>query len=443
MTAPAYLIPLLGAVLLVAGILLLRRGQWPRRTGTTPHCSKCGYNLSSLVTLPDQLPRCPECGTPATPWRIKLGERPIRPSLVWAGGALAILGILSLTSLFSTSLRDFQWIHLEPLGWLLRDLGSQRTSARQRSWSEIMRRENAGLLSEADESKVIDRALQGRALTMDSHDDVIAEYVARRYLDNKLTPAQSDRFFARITDVQLAVRPVVGAQSPLPYVIRSEHPRPGDWQLIMWVSRTQVDDRAPEKPDRPIGYDFGGQLTAEIERHAVTPGVHHLRVRVQLLAAPTATLGTSVDLDNPAPGEHVVTKDLCGNFTVVQGRTPITVLTTPDVSELRRNIDVDVRPANGYRTDLVVVRARADNLPVDAAFTVSIRAGAREYPVGDWIVKRSSNLDTTWVPKEPTVDRLDGAEFVLRSDETLARRTVDLDQVWKGQIVVPVPKRKN
>jgi hypothetical protein len=290
---------------------------------------------------------------------------------------------------------------------------------------------------------VIDRGLQGGALAIGSHDDVIAEYVARHYLDNKLTAAQTDQFFARITAVQLIVRPVVGAQSSLPYIIRSVHPRPGDWQLIIWVSRTQVDDRAPEKPDRGIGYDFGGQLSAEIERHAVMPGVHHLRVRVQLLAAPTAILGTSVDLDNPAPGEHVLTKDLRGTFTVVQGLTPITVFISPDASELRRRIDVDARPANGFRTDLLVVRARADNLPVDAAFTLSIRAGAREYPVGEWVVKKGSNVDTTWVPKEPTVDCLQGAEIILRSGEALARRTVDLNQVWKGQIVFPIAGRKD
>ena len=124
MTAPAHLLPLLGAALSVAGILLLRHGRWPRRTGTTPHCSKCDYILTSLITVPDQIPRCPECGTPAAAGRITLGERPIRRSLVWAGSALAILGVLLLASLLTTSIRHFQWIHLEPLGWLLRDLSS-------------------------------------------------------------------------------------------------------------------------------------------------------------------------------------------------------------------------------------------------------------------------------------------------------------------------------
>lgn len=438
MTAPAYLVPLLGVALSIAGLLLVRRGRWPRRVGTTPHCSKCDYILTDLVTVPDQLPRCPECGTPATPWRIRLGERPIRPSLIWSGSALAVLGALLLTSLLSTSVRSFQWIHLEPLEWLLGDLDNGSPSTRERSWNEIMRRDNAGLLSEADKSMVVDRGLQSRPLFIFSHGDVIANYLAGRYLKNKLSDAQTDAFFARITDVQLTIRPLVGTKSPLPYVVNSLNPTPARWQLVMGISQTQVDDRAPERPQRRVDY----YVKTAIEQHGAPPGMHRLRVRIKLLSDPHLG-GTSVDLDNPVPGQHVITRDLSGTFKVVEGRTPIAVLTMPAAAELRRKIIAKVSPSHGDRADAISVYMEADQLPCNAPFAVSIRARGREYPIGNWVVKKDTNVGSYWFPEEATLDDLDGAEIVLRSDETLARRTVDLQQIWKGRIVIPVPKRKD
>ena len=444
MTTPAHLLPLLGATLLAAGLVLLHRGRWPRRSGTTPHCSKCDYILSSLVMVPDQLPRCPECGTPATPDRITLGERRARPSFVWSGGGLAVLGLALVASLLSARIRHFQWIHHEPLGWLLRDLGSANASVSQTAWNEILRRDNAGLLTEKQKSLVVDTGLQKRIFLIKGRgNNDVATYAAQRYMDGKLTDAQTRQFFDWMTDVQLIVRPVVGEDSPLPYTVRATGTEPADWHFMMKVAQTQVDDLPPARPGFNSGIDFYSEISAAIERHWAKPGLHHLRVKVKLFpASPNVDNPYIVNLDKPPPGQTVFTRELSTTYRVIEGQTPIEVVTQPDGSEIARKIQAQIY--QGDRDGPWIIHAVTDPLPYNAAFTVTVRTGTKDYRLEDWIVRKASGDDNViYLPEQVDLSSVDRVELVLRSDEIAARRTVDLKQIWKGQIVIQVPKRKN
>lgn len=79
---------------LLAGLVLLKLGLWPRRRGTDPHCRKCGYNL---IATSGQI--CPECGSPVRPATVLRGESWRRPGLILIGGLLAIFGGVSLPKL--------------------------------------------------------------------------------------------------------------------------------------------------------------------------------------------------------------------------------------------------------------------------------------------------------------------------------------------------------
>lgn len=443
-TRLSILLPTLGALFVAAGAFLLKRGRWPRRTGTTPHCSKCGYILSCLITVPDPTPRCPECGTPATSGRIRLGERSIRPSFIWAGSLLTMVGVLLLASLLAASIRHIQWIHHEPLGWLLRDLGSPNASVSRTAWNEILRRDNAGLLSEKEKSLLVDTGIQKRiALTKGWGYNEVATYAAQRYLDGKLSDAQTHQLFDWITDVQLVVRPMVGEDSPLPYIVRAIGPEPAGWHFWMAVSQTQVDELPPARPSFNSGIDFSSEISAAIERHWTKPGLHRLRVKVKLFPAPPNVDNPYiVDLDNPPPGQTVFTRELSATYRVIPGRTPIAVIAQPDASEIRRRIHAQTYQGDPYGP--WIIHVVADPPPVGAAFTVTVRSGAKEYHLEDWIVRKPSDDDMVFydLPSQLEMGNSDGVELILRSDEIAARRTVDLKQVWKGQIVVPVPKRK-
>jgi hypothetical protein len=441
----AILLPTLGTLLVAAGGFLLKRGRWPRRVGTTPHCSKCGYILSGLITVPDPIPRCPECGTPATPGRIRLGERPVRPAFAWAGGTLALLGALLLASLLAARIRHIQWIHFEPLGWLLRDLASRNASVSRTAWNEILRRDNAGLLSEKEKSLVVDTGIQKRiVLTKGWGYNEVATYAAQRYLDSELTDAQTHQLLDWITGVQLVVRPMVGEDSPLPYTVRATGAEPADWHFLMNVAQTRVDELPPARPGFNGGIDFYSEISGAIERHWTKPGLHRIRVKVKLFPAPPNFDNPySVDLDNPPPGQTVFTRELSARYRVIEGQTPIAVITQPDASEIRRKIQAQTYQGDPYGP--WIIHAVADPLPVDATFTVTVRSGAKEYRLEDWIVRKASDDDKVFydLPYPLATGKLDGVELILRSDEIAARRTVDLKRIWKGQIVIPVPKRKD
>jgi hypothetical protein len=183
--------PVFGVLLTVVSGILLRRGRWPRRVGDTPHCRKCDYILSGAQA------RCPECGTAVQPSTVVCGERHRRTGLTLLGGGFALLGLAVLTLLAIGVVSRLPWARIEPLGWLLNDLGgnSSRSSS---AWAEIQWRADENLLSDEQQNAVVERGLklQAAGSAPSGPGSNILDFVARRYVDNKLSPEQADAFFA-------------------------------------------------------------------------------------------------------------------------------------------------------------------------------------------------------------------------------------------------------
>ena len=278
------------------------------------------------------------------------------------------------------------------------------------AWDEILRRDNAGLLSEKEKSLVVDTGIQKRiALTNPWGQNEVATYAAQRYLDSKLTDAQTRQLFHWMTDVQLVVRPTVGEDSPLPYTVCATGTEPANWQFLMTVAQTQVDELPPARPRPDFACGFHGEISAAIERHWTKPGLHRLRVRAKLCAWPQNGIYT-IDFNNPPPGQTVITRDLSGTFRVIEGQTPIAVITQPDASEIRRKIQAETY--NQYRPNAWVIHTVPDRFPVDAAFTVWVRSGAKKYRLEDWIVRKGSDDDKVFydLPYPLDMDKLDAVE---------------------------------
>jgi hypothetical protein len=212
---------------------------------------------------------------------------------------------------------------------------------------------------------------------------------------------------------------------------------------MMKVAQTQVDDLPPARPDFNSGIDFYSEISAAIERHSTKPGLHRLRLKVKLFPAPPNVDNPYiVNLDNPPPGQTVFTRELSTTYRVIEGQTPIEVVTQPDASEIARKIQAQIY--QGDRGGPWIIHAVVDPLSFNVAFTVTVRSGKKEYRLEDWIVRKASGDDNViYLPERVDLSKVDGVELILWSDEVAARRTVDLKQIWKGQIVLQVPKRKN
>ena len=424
---------LLGCIgFFLVGIILIQRGRWPARTGTTPHCRNCDYILTGLTA-----DRCPECGESIQPRNVVFGERHRRPKLVFAGVTLALLGLFPLGLATIGSVKQIDWIRYRPTTWLIDDLNTPLAS--DTAWREIQRRIAVGSVSESHLHLLSEKALQFQKQPKASSsmtDSALLQFLGKRYVDGKLTATQKDRFFDNALKVTISARPLVGSQDSLPYWISATGRGPDGW----WVRSRRVEWRIDDGPTHPPdsgssgSSSFGGGASGSSLPADQPVGKHRLHMKVELAASRPG----SPNRDD-GPFERTVTRDLEADFEVIPGHAPISLVTAPTSETLRPLFKLQLSLNTYSLSANIDVKA----LPVDLAFDVFIRTGGKEYLFGGINFKK--NIDSNYgiggggngYP-QPFPDHVD---IILRSSETVARSTTNLTQIWKGEIVfkdVPV-----
>lgn len=427
---PSLVLPTVGALHVMVGALLLKRGWWPRRVGQTAHCPKCDYILAGAPS------RCSECGTSVVARNIVRGERKRRPALALLGGFIAVFGLAVLILVGTAFARLIDWNHHKPLAWLLHDLRSGNASLNASAWDELQRRLDAHILFDTDQARIVDAALQAQrtAALPPRVDKDISAYVADRFLGRKLSAAQADRFFAQIMTITLTVRPVVGSASRVPYwIVVKGRELPGWWQRVSTIE-AQVDGGPIEELDASSGGEFdGGSSWGGTLPPVRAPGRHRLRVRIEFVADINRGAGV-VWNDNAAFARRAV-QDLFADFNVVERQTPIELLTQPDASVLCPRLHVQFRRLSNSSDFGMDVAANA--LPVDAAFDVLLRSGGKEFPAGH-VSFRKGQEGVVWnMVQNLPPDWPAQADVIFRSSEAVARDTPDMTLIWKGEIVLP------
>ena len=134
MMIPVWLIWTTAAVATVLGFWLLRSARRVPRIGATPHCRRCGYNLTGLLNPREVKPnaergignsgRCPECGATYDDRNIVFGERPKRALLLSIGLVLAMAGATGIVTQGVSTARRINWVKHWPTAWLVADLQS-------------------------------------------------------------------------------------------------------------------------------------------------------------------------------------------------------------------------------------------------------------------------------------------------------------------------------
>jgi hypothetical protein len=424
------LLPALGAILLAIGALLLKLGWWPRRVGRTAHCRKCDY---ILVGSPQ---RCPECGTPVNARSIVHGERHRRSGLAWSGGVLAFLGLALLLLYTSGVARSIDWIRYKPLSWLLHDLRSGNASLDAPAWGEIQRRLDAGRLSEPDQARVTDVLLQVPATAFPTAAErSMSTFLAGRFLDHKLTAAQADAFFNGMLTTQLLVRPVVGSTNRVPYRIAGTGRGLDGWWMRMRMIEAHVDDGPAQYLGGAIGSNFQGGWTSGSTLPPVhAPGTHHVRVKIEIAA--DVDRGNGVNWNDNTPVARRMTRDLSANFQVIDGQAPIQTVAQPDASVLRPLLKVRFDPnLSDPRAWEMMVDAAA--LPVNVAFDIFVRINGHEHPAGTVTIPKGMPGGYGNSVRDVPPDWPAHADVIFRTSQAAARDTVDLTQIWQGEVVLP------
>lgn len=417
------MIALITLPLLALGAWLFKRGLWPARIGSTPHCRKCDYILTGI-----QADRCPECGGSIGGRNVRRGERRRKPRST-AIGLLLIVIPLALESVYlSSELRRIDWYRHRPAAWVINDLSElDDFGPRTKAWAELERRIGAGSLPAGQHDALVELALreQERGDFAINYMYPLVNFVWHEYTNGRLTDAQADHFFDTAMKVQLEVRQPTGAADRVPFRISSTGCR-AVWSLFVYAKQLGiwVDGSKKSEWEKSQADSVGGWRTTSFLLDSLPPGSHRLRVDLEVTGCRDLIPGHAPD--------RVRTVQLTADFEVTRDEPPLKRTTLPDASRIKGTLFPFVYL---NRTSPTPMTGTIDcNSWMDAAFDVFARVDGKEYPLGgvSYHLGGSCGFGTANPPPgDPkTVD------LILRSSETVARQTVDVQEIWEGEIVL-------
>jgi hypothetical protein len=450
---------------LVFGFALLYLALRGRRVGHEPFCRKCGYNLTGAVG-----DLCSECGQPIKPSSVVYGVRKRRPVLAAFG-----VGILLMACLLGSGLLSkIEWYHYFPTSIVLNDLGSTDAATAQRAWDELQRRRKAGQLTLSHREKLIDICLADQASTNPSplHGKLL-EHLAACYMKRSFTPAQQEIFFSQLIDLRIEARPRVVKGDPLPVratlTFRSKRL---PFRLILKTKQLRVNEQPIEGKIQaawkgwfgdypltlggiPLAYEHPGKATLDAELtvklHDWTPkpregmaysrnveqresewgipiyeGTFDLSARTEILATEPANYITYVN----GPEADAAVLAGVGSVKVTMART-----TTWDKASGSMK---PVWGSSSFSCRTSSVGSKAQPMPAYVLGRVFALIGGKEYEAGRvWESQGdttcSINVDISLPPDlEPGQDM----DLIIRSDDDLARQTIDVFKAWSGEVVL-------
>ena len=422
LTLISYILPI---ALMLIGLIALKLGFWPRRTGNTPHCPKCGYAL-----VGNQSGTCPECGHAFTDATVARGERRRHKGVGFTGLVLLLLGLAIGGGLWFS---DIDWYRHLPEGWIVKDAGSSNPTIARRAWEELLRRQAIAPLSQDVEKNLTDIALKEQASPSPGPMlEPMLQFLARRFLDKKMTDQQADQFFLNTTNPSLLTRDTVAARDTVPVQItyRGRGPSMG-WSYRLSTKDVKVGDRTIQMGGSMGGGGLGGAGTSTTYVNGLPAGEYPLEahIRVEIFHSP---LGSNTT----AP---VWARDLTLKSTlkvVPQDASEMVKLTDrPDLAEQIRNslrVEQFTKNIDGS-CDLGV---HIEKPPMNVAFSVFARSGGKEFRMGEIAGDTTINMGSFMHPSGIGDIPVGKMQLIFRSDPAVARKTVDLVEIWKGEVIL-------
>jgi len=390
---------LIGLVALIAGLIILKIGLWPRRRGDTPHCRKCGYNLTALTSE-----RCPECGTEVSPKTTVQGERRRSTGKTILGTALLVIALTWLAS----PLAGINTWRFYPTFAVIPYLQSSNYTTAQAAWDEIERRMAAG----------------------------------------KLSVSQRTTVFDRFTHFQLAVRPQIALGDPPIFAVRNtsaNYAIPRDIIEVVQPLELWIDGEHQNVADFNSDEDVGHGESGWPIPFDCSPGKHNLKVTftVERYLMSCGPLGQGISYNVQTLLDQR-TMTMQGSFEILATRPAddIKLIGRPELTRAIQNlIDVDSLWINHTSQQTFIMFYIKGPLSDNVAFDPFVKVGDREYPVSSFTVARGHGQTGIEVHGEYDGPLIQFADVILRPSKTAARETPDFFEIWGGELVykdVPV-----
>lgn len=292
----------------------------------------------------------------------------------------------------------------------------------------------------ADRQRLAAVALVAQAAAGFNRRDDLLDWLGNQVAQKTIPESQRQQFFKQFVATDLQVRRNVGPSDPIAYLASFKVRRPDrGW----WYRLTFLTASLDGKPLRGTGGSSssgsgggGGSIGSTVA--STQPGRHSLAVteRVEILP------GSYLSGDTPVYRSDVT--DSADFQVLADSGARIRETDDPNMASLiRRNLharDFVVDPVKKSIEGKVQVKVAPANL----AFDVLVRAGGKEYPVGSYALGKGTGTDCFLFGSNFDAGPIDHVDIVLRSSPAVARRTVDLFEIWKGEVVlgnVPVKVR--
>ena len=423
---------------LLLGLVLVKLAYFPRRRGDTPHCRKCNYTLTGLSSE-----RCPECGEVLNEETIVHGERTRRPIL---GGVASLLLLLALanTGIILAS-GQIDWYRYKPTSWVIDDAASPTPAMATRAWTELQRRMNEGSLAENQRAKLTEVALAEQAKPSDGPiGRSLRNYLGTGAAEGKLSEAQKVRFVDQGVRFTLSARQRVAKGDPVYYRLAYTARGPDEgWWSNHGVKEIRIDGKklsGGSFSSSGTSSGSGGGAAATTMKFD-EPGPHTLELNLdqtmwhgrtsdlkkgtQFLARVVTVKATFEVLADPPSDLVKLTADEDVRTELLTNIKVTKAVLTPDSQYL--HVNLDVRP-----------------LSVNIAFDAFARVGEQEFSMSTMTLAKGTPMGfglgggEEFVKKHGRPQRI---TVILRSSDQAARRSIEIYEAWKGELVfedVPV-----
>lgn len=437
--------------LVLAAILLVTRGMWPKRAGQTPFCRRCSYNLTGSVSG-----RCPECGTLLSEKAIIHGTRHPRPRRMVMGVLCAILAV-SWWVLFDRLIQtDWHWVWYRclPSGSLLTRLDTKDRQITQRAWRVLTQRAD-GAAGNMDLQKQIVAACLRHVGDEGSlaPTEAMRGYLARCYIANQLSEAEAAQFLTGLFKASIWVRPRVVKGDPVPYEeVSAAKNFSSDFRVEVTRGPLYLDGTVI-RPGGPAN-DAGDGCCWPLQDTLACDGVgRHILMRTTEfeLLRNAGPLGSRAGTQAALVSYYRTRLTAQTLFEVLDEEPPNYISVVKDDSlkdRILRTINVShlYERAGQDGLDGAVYVDTYDPPPVNVAFDIVIRVEGNDTVIGSLCVPkaghavyndpcRTSQIREHWLRWTPVGPPFDSCEVVLRSNTQLARLTVDFFEIWEGEIV--------
>ena len=422
----------------LAGVVLLAWSRHGRRVDDHPLCRRCGFDLTGR---PEGSQRCPECGADLKRRRaMRIGHR--RRRTLWIALALVIiLAPIGITTRFLWPiLSDPNPDRLKPVWWLSAEATHFGGIFRNSALDELIRRESTGALKKEEIDPLIDAALAQQA---DLSRPWFAKWgdLVEEAEDHNHVPTEKWHRYLRQSlgdSLKLQVRARVRTGDPLPARVVYRPSRTGSGGNTILIPETFLADQSDP-------------LTASVSRSMLGPDpAGQSAVWFNL---PQTHLGFLCDGEHIAAVSVLLAGGRSGGDVHKGGVERLTqswslLPSDASVASFRSNPPLANKIRGAVRAyDLQITRSGSARVwldvfpvPADIAFEVSLRTDKAEVPLGE--IARPAGQPMMSFPLLAAhgcegLRQDEQVELVFHPSREVAARTVDLTEIWDGQIIIP------